>query len=270
MDKRKIILTGPPRSGTTLACHLLNQVANTIALHEPMRLKMFPDRETALRNISTFFDKMRYSLLLDGTAIARVKAGKIPDNPFGQAKGGLRQPQVTKGTVHFDKKLDGDFQLAIKHNGHFSFLLDDLVGQYPCFAVIRNPLATIASWQTIAAPVAQGNLKILRFLNPDLYCALDQIEDVLDRQIVLLHALFGCYEKLDSSHVIKYEQIIESGGKALHPIVPAASLLDAVLSNKNRNPLYKEEQFEKIASKLTQTDGPIWNYYERKEVWRLL
>ena len=31
-----IVLTGVPRAGTTLACHLLNRVLDTVALHEPI------------------------------------------------------------------------------------------------------------------------------------------------------------------------------------------------------------------------------------------
>jgi hypothetical protein len=270
INKQNIILTGPPRSGTTLTCHLLNQLDQTIALHEPMRLKMFPDKETALGNIDNFFAEMRQSLLSDGTAISKVKAGKIPDNPFGKAVDGVRHSQVTKGRVQFEKALNTDFMLVMKHNGHYSFMLKELVDRYPCFAIIRNPLATLASWQTISAPVAQGNLKVLRFLSPSIYDTLNQVDNVLDRQIALLHALFGCYEKLNTNHVIAYEDIVESEGRALHPIVPAASLMQAKLSNKNKNPLYKQEQLSKIASNLTETEGPIWNYYNRQEVWDLL
>jgi len=35
MDRKNIILTGIPRSGTTLVCHLLNILYDTNALQEP-------------------------------------------------------------------------------------------------------------------------------------------------------------------------------------------------------------------------------------------
>lgn len=36
--KQDIILTGLPRGSTTLTCHLLNQVTDVVALHQPLAL----------------------------------------------------------------------------------------------------------------------------------------------------------------------------------------------------------------------------------------
>jgi hypothetical protein len=80
--KENIILTGPPRSGTTLTCHLLNQLEDVVALHEPMNLSHFPSREEAMANLSSFFREMRQLILTEGKAISRIQDGKIPTNPF--------------------------------------------------------------------------------------------------------------------------------------------------------------------------------------------
>src|SRR5687768_9935396 len=103
-----IILTGPPRSGTTLACYLLNKTDDTIALHEPMNLKMFPDAETGVRSTRQFFVDMRKSLLEKGEAISKVSEGKIPSNPFGDVVKSGRESIVKKGPVHFDKQLSNN------------------------------------------------------------------------------------------------------------------------------------------------------------------
>ena len=46
---RNVVLTGLPRSGTTLACHLLNKLPDTVAVLEPFEAGRFagllPDRE---------------------------------------------------------------------------------------------------------------------------------------------------------------------------------------------------------------------------------
>ena len=39
--RRDVVLTGPPRSGTTLACHMLNKLPGTVALHEPIPPRRF-------------------------------------------------------------------------------------------------------------------------------------------------------------------------------------------------------------------------------------
>jgi hypothetical protein len=41
MNDNNILITGTPRSGTTLPCHLLNELPDTVALHEPMKVKEF-------------------------------------------------------------------------------------------------------------------------------------------------------------------------------------------------------------------------------------
>ncbi|HRW76948.1 MAG TPA: sulfotransferase, partial [Saprospiraceae bacterium] len=140
LNDRNIILTGPPRSGTTLACFLLNKVRQTYALHEPMNLKLFPDPDTGMQSIREFFDDMRTSLLTEGKALSKASGSAIPDNPFLQEKGQLRQSIVRKEWVSFPRPEDRSFFLVIKQNAHFTFLLDRLIHEFPCAAILRNPI----------------------------------------------------------------------------------------------------------------------------------
>ena len=265
-----IILTGPPRSGTTLSCFLLNKLDNVVALHEPMRLQMFPNPETAVHNTIDFFSQMRSSLEKNGRAISKVKSGAIPDNPFGEIKGDKRPSLVQKEWIQFNKKLEKDFKLVIKHNGHFTFLLRELMPIYSCYAIIRNPLSVIASWNTISAPVAQGNLKVLKGLRPEIYHRLAYIPNIIDRQIQLAHYLYEAYELLPDEHIIRYEDIVATGGKSLSRIIQEAGGMNENLESRNKNKLYDDMLFEKIASKLLKREGAYWNYYQRNEVEQLL
>ncbi len=57
-----IILTGVPRSGTTLICHLLNQLPGVGALHEPLEKTRWPQDTPHLQiahDIELFFADMR-------------------------------------------------------------------------------------------------------------------------------------------------------------------------------------------------------------------
>ena len=40
---RNVLVTGTPRSGTTLICSLVNKLPDTVALHEPMNVWEFAD-----------------------------------------------------------------------------------------------------------------------------------------------------------------------------------------------------------------------------------
>lgn len=258
--ERNIILTGPPRSGTTLCCHLLNKLPDVVALHEPMQRVMFPSKKEALRNIPNFFFQMREMIKNDGKAVSRVKNGKIPPNPF-EEKSKNRRSIVKKGEFYIDKDLDQqNFSLVIKHNAHFSFLLEELVKDFECYAIIRNPLAVVASWNTIKAPVSEGNLKVLKGLDPQLEKKLWKIPDVIDRQIQLIDVLFGHLNTLEERQIITYENIIETGGEALYPISSHASSLNEKLSNTNLNKRYPSELMEVIYKKLIQKNTASNNW----------
>ena len=256
-----IIVTGPPRSGTTLTCFLLNKVDNTVALHEPMNLQMFSDKETGVSSVISFFDEMRTSLLKDGTAISKVKDGEIPDNPFGDSKEKKRNSLVSKNVVRFDKELTADFNLVIKHNGHFTYLLPELEILFPTYVILRNPVATIASWNSISAPVSEGNLRVLEYLNPVLFKELNAIPDLITRQVMLLHSMYDLYSKSSKSTFIKYEDIISTQGAALSVITSNAGRLQESLQSKNTNPLYNESLISNIKDTLVNMKGAYLNYY---------
>jgi hypothetical protein len=267
-----IIVTGPPRSGTTLTCFLLNKVEDTIALNEPMNLKMFPSKNEGIKQTQQFFKEMRASLTQDKTAIARQVAGRIPDNifPIHQSdNSGPRKNIATKGRVRFDKELTSNFKLILKHNAHFTFLLDKLTPHYKCYAIIRNPVSTIASWNSIDAPVSRGNLNVLKSLDQDLYNDIELIPDLIDRQVFLLHKLFECYKNLSTANIIRYEDVVESGGKCLSVISDNANRLEDKLTSKNKNKLYDERLIAQIREKLLSFDGAFWQYYDKRDVIEL-
>lgn len=264
MNGNNHILTGPPRSGTTLTCFLLNKLPDTIALHEPMRLSMFPNPQEGLEAVHDFFQSSRVSLLREGKALSRVSGDKIPDNPFPQNASAQRKSVVRKDWVHFEKKLSPQFNLLIKHNAHFTFLLPELIKQYPCTAIIRNPVSVLASWNTIDAPVANGLLNILPYLRPDLHQKLEAVKDILDRQVLLLHYFFEQYRQLQDLKIIRYEDIIATGGKALASIIPEATQLDESLTSKNKSVVYNRVNPHLIKERLEQFKGDYLHYYDLK------
>ncbi len=261
-----IILTGPPRSGTTLTCFLLNKVPNTIALHEPMNLQMFANVNAGISSVQSFFPEMRKSLLESGLALSKGSLGSIPANPFGDKGEKGRASIVKKELVHFDKPLSADFKLIIKHNGHFTYLLPELQELYPIYIIIRNPLATIASWNSVEAPVADGNLRVLQTLNPELFGTLNTISDIVSRQVALLDTMYSRYEATTKATIIRYEDIIASSGRALQVVSEAAKTLSEPLENKNSNPLYDSHLIDEIKVKLLNHKGAYLNYYSSSSI----
>jgi hypothetical protein len=276
MRNNNIVLTGLPRSGTTLTCHLLNKLPNTVALHEPIEFReilKFKTHQDICFYIAEQFESMRDSILIDKTAISRQIQGRIPDNNFGDDKNldsGLRKNLVSIGTVDINKKLEPNFLLVIKEPGIFTAILKNLVEQFPTFAIIRNPLAILASWNTVPFHVTKGRTPIAR-LDIALAQGLAQIKDRIDRQIYILSWFYEQYRIfLPDSSILRYETIIASGGKALSVIQSQIQMVQHSLKNKNLNPLYDREMMLLLGDKLLNSEGAFWNFYSRESVEILL
>jgi hypothetical protein len=267
-DRKHIILTGVPRSGTTLACRLLSECPDVIALNEPMWPDQFPDPPGAIQEIRSTFGKFRDSLLASGHAVARTSSGKITDNAFSQSMSG-RTRVVERGLVHFDKPLTPGFRLVMKHCAEFSLLLPELKEAYPVFAIVRNPLATLGSWASVQIPVSRGRVAKSARLRPGLYQALERIPLLIDKQLHILDWYFRQFQCLAPEHVLRYEDMIASGGAALE-VISGQAFRDPELSNRNISRLYDADFLHMAGRALLERDGAYWNYYDRQEVQNLL
>jgi len=270
---RNLILTGVPRGGTTLACKLLGQAADTVALSEPMPVHELPLSPTAAVDvIQAYFDRARERLLASGTAISQQIDGKSPDNYFASEPGGpgLRTRQATTGEIRVNKSLTPAFTLTIKHNAAFTALLPWLTPVFECCAIVRNPLAVLASWHSVDVPVASGRLPTAERLKPELTAWLDAEPDVLERQLFLLDWMFAQYaQTLPPARIIQYEQIISSGGQALMEatgLAPPPQSLD----NRNASALYDPLASQRHAQRLCQRGGAWRMFYSDEAIMQAL
>ncbi|MFN8591495.1 MAG: hypothetical protein U0031_08560 [Thermomicrobiales bacterium] len=276
IDPRNIILTGLPRSGTTLTCSLLNKLPDTVALHEPMQGRhVAGDMPLSSRSrlVQQFFQEQRDSMRNQGVAKSRTLAGDVPENPFGLqfTDEGLRQQLDTKGEIVVDKELSPDFKLVIKHIASFAAMLEDLVARFPVYALVRNPLAVLASWSTLDAALQYGRLGPAERLQPELAARLDAIDDSVDRQIVLLDWFFAQFDRyLPPAAILRYETVIETGGRALAVIEPEAANLGEALSSRNASELYERDYVLDAGRRLLASDGAFWRYYSRESVSALM
>jgi len=271
-----VILTGIARSGTTLACSLLNRLPDTVALHEPMSPRMLlgqPLPDGVNDRVAGFFATQRRSLLDRGEARSRGIDGRIPEDPYGTLPGanGRRNSAAREGLVRFDKPLTPALRLVIKHPSCFTALLGTLTRRFPCHAVVRNPLAVLLSWQTTEAHWNDGRQPAAEAFDDDLRRRLDAEPDPLGRQLTMLAWSFGQYARhLPAESVIRYEEIIATGGRALRGVVPSADGLVEPLQSRNANPLYGGVGVAAIGERLLATTGPHWDFYSRDAVGDLL
>ena len=277
---RNIVLTGPGRSGTTLTCFLLNKLPDTVALSEPIApgryANRMPDYEAVADGIEEYYRDMRKMALRQGLVVSKHVGGIVPDNSKGM-KDGVRQRIVDKGKIPVGKELRPDFYLAIKQPGMFTALVPTLVKRFPSFAIVRNPLAIMLSTSTLQQPNNKRrksrSAKIT--YDPQLGERLGENRkegaDKIDQRLLRLHYTFERYqESLPESHIIRYEDICSSRGKALEVIVPGASQLDEPLENKNLNPLYPRDKVFRFGERLLESEGAYWNFYSREDVEEII
>lgn len=268
-----ILLTGIPRSGSTLSCKVLNHYENTLALLEPMnpsRINADEGKYEAILKISKFNFESRKKVLDTGFVLSRHKQGVMSSNFISNSsKKELRESVVNLGEVKIQKTLSNDFTLIIKQNAFFTSILDELRFFFPCYCIIRNPLAVLASWATVDLPINRGHIPAGERFDKLLAETLNVTEDVLDRQMIILNWFF---EKFDDyapkENIIRYEDIIESNGNNFSNLSFNGKLeveLD-ILENKNWNSLYQNVDIDRLYNKLLKSTGIFWKYYSSDDI----
>ena len=273
-----VILTGLPRSGSTLTCHLLNRCADTIALHEPIPMADLArdfSGDALVAEVARFYADTRRLLLETRRAVSKRVDGRVPDNTFGEARGGsdnLRRSLASHGEVSFEgKELSPDFTLAIKHNAGFAAMLDGLQGRFACFGIVRNPLAVLASWNSVNLAVQQGHVPVGERIDVGLRDALASIDDRTERQLYVVEWFFERFGRLlPRASILRYEDMVSTGGKALAVVTPAAAGLAEPLASKNKNPAYDGGRVAELGRKLLGREGAFWEFYTRESVEEMM
>lgn len=265
------VLTGVPRSGTTLATHLLNGLHDVVALSEPLRppeLMAATSRHQLLDRIEDFFEDQRRSAIEVGAVESKLVHGRDPDNYVEDTEDGApRRDLAKRGRLALDREVTEGVHIVVKDLALCTALLDPLRHRFDVTAIVRNPVAILASWDTVAMPVRDGHSPHAEWFCEDLARQL-LVDDRRERQLRLLDWWFAQYAGiLPDDRVLRYEDLISSGGRCLQIIVPQASDLDVDLQTRNDNAAYAPVDRDELAKLvLDRGSAAWWHYYARDEV----
>ena len=161
MVPRTWLLCGVPRSGSSLCCRLAGGAPDTVALSEPIEPETFTSANRpadACARIREFAASIRHELLATGRAVSVQVDGRLDDDRVAETpnSAGLRAARGGPGEIRVDERLSADFLLLIKHNALFAALLERLADDFPTLGLVRNPVAVLASWQTVDLPVRRA------------------------------------------------------------------------------------------------------------------
>lgn len=261
------LLSGIPRSGSSLCCRLAAALPNTVALSEPMESSAFhdtTDARTACDRILTFAGDARRRILDEGRAPSAHLAGRLADQMVGCAQpGALRPARNERGLVRVAKPADPHFTLVVKHNALFAALLPHLAARAHCLALVRNPLAVLASWETVDLPVRRGRVPAAERFAPALRAALDAEQHALQRRITVLNWFFAQFQRvLPAARILRYEDVVASGGGVLRQALGGDAAPVAGLASRNVNAHYQGVAVLPILSALLSVGGAWTAFYD--------
>lgn len=219
------LITGIPRSGTTLCCKLLNERPDCLALHEPLKPGNIPKNvstDEILSVINKRFEQIQSDVLTTCMVETGDARGVSVDNPVSLTKSAnddegnvLRTKGGIRGKMEVPVEKRHAEYLFIKQNAMFAALIEPLKQQFDIACIVRNPVHVLLSWWTVDLPVNRGRIPGGESFDAQLSEALnDKSQSVFDRQIKIYQWFMDKF--LESGlPVIKYEDILTSGGAAL-------------------------------------------------------
>lgn len=252
---RTWLLTGIPRSGSSLVCRLAGQAPDVVALSEPIPRAAFADisdPRDARDTIRRFVRRTRKRIRATRLAPSLQVAGRLDDNVVANdAEGGLRRRQAEPGEIRIDKALSRRFTLVVKHNALFAALLTELAESFECVALVRNPLVVLASWHTVDLPVARGRIPAGEQFDSELGAALDSAPDTLARQLIVLDWFFTQYaDHLPDERILRYEDLVEGDAESLYRLLGQAPAAPESLTSRNAHGAYAAVPIDELLAAL--------------------
>ena len=208
-DRRNLVLTGIPRSGTTLLTALVDTLENSVALSEPgwqfdwLAGRKRVDPQWFAGALAEDFTHTRERLLqglpvsdrrdADGAALTNYHRGAYVTHA-------LRRDGLT-----------ADFTLGMKHVGPYMGALPQIVahGAFSVIAMVRHPVETIASWKDVPIPAGMGKMPGAAAQWPELAALSRATMPLLEKQVRLYDML--CERLLELQGRITlftYEQLV--------------------------------------------------------------
>ncbi len=276
------LLCGIPRSGNGLCCRLADKLPDTVALSQPydprwvvdgVRFGSLPRTpQAACGRLDEFAAEVRRQIRHEGRAPSHQVGGGLYDNIMASgrsADSGLRERRGEWASVAIDKPLSERFTLFMSQPSVFSALLPELAEHFACLALVRNPLSLLASWQTVNLPFNRGRIAGAEPYDPKLRRALDEEPERLRRQLIILEWFFARYHAhLERNRVIRYEDLVESGGMTLFRGLGHERVEPVVLKSRNESGLYDGATVDALLGALLASGGAWTHFYRASDLER--
>jgi len=266
-----LIVTGIPRSGTTLTTALIDSLDDSLGLSEPQWHLRFiresSDARDYVQRICHDFRIVREDILagrsvpdkrsVDGSSITNYFV-RHPDGAI------TNQYEIYPVTRH---GLSPHFLLAMKHTAAYTSILPQLIEHtdIPVLAVIRHPIPTILSWRSLHIPISHGRLPAAARFWPETKQLRKSYTDLLRIQVELYGLFCSRFEECSSRIILlKYEELIHNQYLVASTLKrrPTRSL---TIQDHNRNAHYTHREVDLLKNYLQRYCRIAYSFYPELE-----
>jgi hypothetical protein len=272
MQRPYLLITGIPRSGTTLAASLVDGLENTLCLNEPPRYYEWAiqcqNRTEFVANLIADLEKMRASLQMGGTVLDyRERNGTVPTNYFDDRGKRRKLDYVPVSRPGSGAKL----LLAVKHNEPLTAVLPELceLDSVQVAAIVRHPIPTILSWQSRDIPLSKGNLSPGYRFWDEATAIRRGAGSAVCIQAKIFELYCGRYwEYRDRIEIIKYEEIVCSPG-VLERLTGRKPTGESAVATQNRKLSSRsgDEHITKLKRVVSNYFSNAYHFYPDLDVW---
>lgn len=268
---RNLLITGIPRSGTTLITATLHDIPNCVALGEPEELKQLHKTSASpaeyAEKVSRFAAMTRQRILAREPIAMHFDKGamRVPSNyfkrtvsPFGTQAERTYELREAVATV-----MNESFTLALKNNAQFTSCLEALLAhkEFTVLAVVRHPLACLLSWRSLRMPVSFGKLPAGERFSRELR-KVAKLEDVLLAQVKILDWFFGVYFSLrDRVQLVRYEDFVAAPESVRRFADAPQNHVFPKYESLNRRPEYDFREERRIFEYLQRHSRFVHHFY---------
>jgi len=271
ISSSQFLITGIPRSGTTLLTATIGKIPNVVALSEPIQQRELKHGLSSQTEYACRLMEMMQTLrrqILDGIPLPNrfdKESQEVASNYWRSRDSEAGRQMVATSEVREEviAVRDENFTLCIKNCEQFTSCLEALsqLPGVPIIAVVRNPLACLLSWRSLDLPISQGRIKFGEKFHRELR-KIRRLEDLLLRQVKLLDWYFGIYYRhREKIKIIRYEDFVEKPDLLREIIDVPASHVFSKHQSMNKRPEYNYADAETIREYLNRHAKFVGYFY---------
>lgn len=270
MKHSTCLISGIPRGGTSLLISMLSKDRKNIGLSEPFFLRKVkhasPNKASLVRNITSAINNLHKDIVKGAPILVRVgKDGdKLPNNYFRRVKKD-GEIVVEKQSKHIKKTYNVNsetYKLFVKNNLLFMSSVEILSQHFETLLIVREPVATICSWNSLNLPISRGKVKS-GFKYSSSLIKMVTSSNLLERQLQIYE--WFCYKVRSVQkqvHLIKYEDLVSAPSSTLFNCSKHFQLKDLPpLKSRNTSVYYSDALRKKIIAMIDKGSYPNLSFF---------